>query len=128
MTGDDVRFARRALRYFSLPAVALSDEYSGDCAVQLRPGAVPLVLLGPRWHAASQGERRKRLVHELLHVRGLGHDRSARRLGYYSSPRRDRLSRRVYAHLARGGRRFDPRRFGLSTGAASGAPTAPATR
>jgi len=52
------------------------------------------------WAKQSPPERRKRFVHELLHLRGLEHGRIGR-LNYSTYPALDSYSRYVYQQLRR---------------------------
>ena len=61
------------------------------------------------WARQSVHERRKRLVHELLHLKGLNHGRIGR-LNYSTYPHLDSYSRYVYQQLLRNPTRFGGRR------------------
>ena len=127
MTRPDVlrphaAFLRRAEAYFGLP--------TGRVRYELHPGtpdiaAIPArrtVLLGRRWLKSPPTSQEIKLTHELAHLgAGLQHNDTARSLGYYSNPRRDRWSRAVHADILAGTPRFDPAKFGLE-----GAPAMPA--
>lgn len=103
---------RRAMRYFGVRRVGVRAMPTGDIRVWLG-GGTPLIEVGPNWRRCHAIERRKRLVHEALHVAGYLHSTPMRRRHYYSKPQRDQLSRRVYEDIARGRRTFEPWRFGL---------------
>ncbi len=108
MTDDDIRFAQAAMQYLEVRAVDVEiNPRVADVNVRLAPGRVPLISLGQGFLQSNPALRRQKIVHELLHVRGLMHDaRSRRDLGYYSNPRRDRLSPQVRDDIERGARRW----------------------
>lgn len=106
MTDDDIRFAQAAMQYLEVRAVDLEvNPRVTDINVRLTPGQVPLISLGQGFVKSNPALRRQKIVHELLHVRGLMHNaRSRRDLGYYSNPRRDRLSALVRDDIERAAR------------------------
>lgn len=106
MTDDDIRFIQAAMQYLDVRVVDLEvNPRVVDVNVKLAPGRVPLVSLGQGFLQSNPALRRQKIVHELLHVRGLMHDaRSRRDLGYYSNPRRDRLSALIRDDIERAAR------------------------
>lgn len=58
---------------------------------------IELGLRGKSTHRKFRPMLRKRLVHEALHLKGLGHDREAREMEYYSNIGRDKYSEKVMA-------------------------------
>ena len=61
----------------------------------------PRIVVTREWARQKPTERRKRLVHELLHVKGLGHGVIGG-MAYSTHPERDEYSRHVYNALRRG--------------------------
>jgi len=57
------------------------------------------ITVTPEWAKQSTHERRKRLLHEGLHLIGLRHNHRSRMMGYYSRPERDALSMRLYLSI-----------------------------
>ena len=107
----DVRFTRRAIRYFGIEAVDLEiNPRVKDINVHLGE-TVPVIHLGREYVASNPEKRRQKIVHELIHAYGVPHCASMRRRGYYTYPDRDRFSREVLADIERGSPQFDPGRF-----------------
>lgn len=110
-------FIRRAETYLSIPHdVEFRLDRSIPDIASLPSASPPVVLIGKRWIASSdRASKEKKILHELLHIGvGLGHNDAARSIGYYSSPRRDRLSWVVYRDMQHH-KTFDPGRVGLIT-------------
>lgn len=78
-----------------IPKLALRTSKSGskypDIWVIL--GSPPTIVVTPEWARQSARERRKRLVHEMIHIKGNKHNE---RIGYNTYPAKDTFSRRVY--------------------------------
>lgn len=89
----------KAMQRLGIPKVEVESSGPGDLCVWLGE-ETPRIRVGSKWHAAKPHERRKRLLHELLHVKGLRHNAQSRKLGYYSNPERDSYSRKVYRALS----------------------------
>jgi len=61
----------------------------------------PRITVTEEWRRQNMHERRKRFVHELLHVRGLEHGRIGR-LNYHTIPEKDSYSKYVYQVITGG--------------------------
>ena len=98
--GDQV-FLRHAMRQFRIPKLRVRDSESHrrwpDIWIQL--GEVPVITVTREWARQPVHERRKRLTHELLHLRGYHHGPMARELFYSTYPAEDTFSRAVYRSL-----------------------------
>jgi len=72
-------------------------------------GAVPPVItVTQEWAAQQFPERMKRIVHEMLHIKGFEHDR---KLQYSTYPDKDVFSVRVYNDIMFGSRKFSASKF-----------------
>ena len=56
----------------------------------------PQISVTREWARQGEIERKKRIVHELLHVRGMEHDDA---IGYSTYPDKDTYSMNVYKHM-----------------------------
>ena len=65
----------------------------------MEPGPIPTITVTREWARQKLDERRKRLVHESLHLVGMQHDES---IGYSTHPERDTFSMRVYHQILAG--------------------------
>ncbi len=103
----DTNSLKKMMKQLHVPALEITIDRNSnrDIAVYLGK-SIPYILCGRKWLVAPFHERQKRLLHELLHVRGLRHDNKARSAGYYSNPSRDTLSKTVYLRLL--GKRRNP--------------------
>ena len=100
LTGADEKFLRQAMRYFGVKELRVQwNDYSKTkypdiwCYPYENP---PVIVVTAEWNKQNVGERRKRLVHEMLHINGMEHDES---IGYVSYPNRDSYSKKVYREL-----------------------------
>ena len=66
--------------------------------IWVEKGRIPKITVTQEWARQGKHERRKRLVHEFLHLKGLGHDE---KIGYSTYPSRDSYSMRVYREVIR---------------------------
>jgi len=64
--------------------------------IWLEMNRVPRIVVTKEWKRQDMHERRKRLVHEFLHIRGLEHDEA---IGFSTFPWRDSYSVRVYREI-----------------------------
>ncbi len=92
---------RHMMKQMGIKAVTIdiNPESSRDIAVYLSP--VPKIIAGRKWLKAPYHERMKRVLHELCHCAGKHHDSTARRDGYYSNPKKDTYTARLYKTLSR---------------------------
>ena len=99
MPREDRDFLNKALAYFNLPKVAVlfspSVQKWPDIWCYMRP---PTIVVTGEWARQALHERRKRLVHEVLHFKGLQHSRQGKLL-YSTYPARDTYSRAVYKQM-----------------------------
>ena len=98
---DDVRFIRTKL----MPWVDLRElviQWSASEKkwpdIWVEQGRVPVITVTREWARQGVHERRKRLVHEGLHLRGLKHGRIGG-LEYSTKPSRDEYSVKIYQEL-----------------------------
>ena len=99
MQKGDVEFIRdRLLPWVNVKSVIIAYSSSTkkwpDIWVQL--GEVPVITVTKEWARQGVHERRKRLVHEFLHIKGMDHDDS---IGYSTIPAKDSYSMKVYKGL-----------------------------
>ena len=97
---SDMTFVRKyALPYFGIKKVGFTIDYSTKkfpdiwCYPDANP---PVIVVTQEWARQRAGERRKRIVHELLHISGLNH---SKKIGYNSRPDLDTYSQRVYNEI-----------------------------
>jgi hypothetical protein len=86
----------RLLPYLGLKSIQIAqdDEYEGtypDIWVQGKT-----ITVTREWARQEMHERRKRLLHEGLHLVGFGHGAKERRMGYYSQPAKDAYTKALY--------------------------------
>ena len=61
-------------------------------------GDIPTIMITDEWRRQNVHERRKRLTHEFLHLRGMEHGRVGKYV-YSTYPKFDTLSMKVYRDL-----------------------------
>ena len=100
LTKDDEKFLRQAMKHFGVKKLRVQwDDYSRTkypdiwCYPWENP---PVIVVTAEWNRQNVDERRKRLVHEILHLKGMKHDES---VGYSTHPERDSYSMQVYRGL-----------------------------
>jgi len=97
LTSTDARWVEdRLLPYLGLKSIQIAqdDEYEGtypDIWVQGKT-----ITVTREWARQEMHERRKRLLHEGLHLVGFGHGAKERRMGYYSQPAKDAYTKALY--------------------------------
>ena len=67
--------------------------------IQIELDNIPTITITDEWRRQNIHERRKRLVHEFLHIRGLEHNEA---WGFSTYPDRDSYSVRVYRKIIQG--------------------------
>ena len=111
---------KKVLPYFRLRRVDIAEsDYKGkwpDLWVDTSR-TPPIIVVTREWRRQSVGERRKRLVHEVLHLAGLEHpENGGTKIGglvYHTRPVKDTFSRLVYQYILAGNIRWRPKEFGL---------------
>ncbi len=100
LTIGDRKFLIKVMRKFDIPAleVVWSRSRKKWPDIWMTKSVVPKITVTQEWARQNMTERRKRLVHELLHVKGMEHDESK---GYSTIPARDTYSMKVYRILLR---------------------------
>ena len=89
--------------YFGIRAVAIDYMETGkkwpDIWIEInrRP---PLITVTQEWARQDTDERRKRLVHEIIHCLGIQHGRKGN-LDYSTYPEKDSYSKAVYRDIVR---------------------------
>lgn len=101
LTKDDIAFTRKAMNYFGIERVNIKWNRSlkkyPDIWLTYRNG-LPMITVTREWKRQSPTERRKRIVHEFLHIAGMRHNRA---IGYSTYPNQDTFSMRVYRDIMR---------------------------
>lgn len=106
LSTNEKRFIRHALKYFGIRSIRIERSESKDKHpdIWVRPNMVPpTITVTDEWSRQPYHERMKRVVHELLHIRGLEHNDTVE---YSTYPDKDRFSVRVYKDILAGGSRF----------------------
>ena len=101
ITAEDGKFVtEKIMPYFGISRLQI--EYSPSRKtypdIWVTKGEVPVITVTDEWKRQSPDERRKRLVHEVLHLSGLSHNAN---IGYTSRPETDTLSKKVYSAIMR---------------------------
>ena len=98
LTIGDKKFLVRAIRTFNVKSlrIAWSDSKKTYPDIWIELSKVPVITVTAEWARQSADERRKRLVHELLHAKGMGHNES---IGYNSRPDKDTYSMEIYRSI-----------------------------
>ena len=97
----DKKFLDKAMSYLRIRVIKIgwsdSKEKYPDlwCYPKERP---PRIVVTQEWKKQSADERRSRLTHELLHVRGLQHGRIGK-YNYSTYPVEDTYSKAMYRHI-----------------------------
>ena len=100
---SDREFLQRIITLYQIPLVKLefneADAAWPDCWCfpNEKP---PRIVVTQAWARQSVAERRKRLVHEILHCLGMNHGRKGNLL-YSPHPERDSYSKYVYNQIRR---------------------------
>ena len=113
LTPTDRKFLRHAMRYFSVPTLKLEWDESKKTYPDIwisSNGSMPKISVTKEWLRQAPHEKRKRLVHELIHVSGLEHDP---KIKFETHPKDDKFSWVVYKDILNGTGKFDKKRFGL---------------
>ena len=87
-----------ALPYLKIGSVSIKEDesyYGTYPDIWINTGTRTITVTRA-WAKQSLHERRKRLLHEMLHMTGLRHGPKERKLGYYSRPDRDSYSKKLY--------------------------------
>ena len=97
----DSRFLKQAMSYFRVPELMV--DFSSSMAkwpdIWCIPYEMPpVIVVTQEWKRQPAMERRKRLVHEILHLKGLRHGRRGR-LDYNTIPEKDTYSMMVYQNI-----------------------------
>lgn len=101
MPFKDRQFIDRAMKALNINKVkiAWSDSQKKYPDIWVTLSRPPVITVTQEWARQSAAERRKRLTHELLHIKGLEHGRYGN-LVYSTYPAQDTLSKFVYQRLA----------------------------
>jgi hypothetical protein len=97
LTSADSKWVEdQLLPYLGLKSVQITQDadYEGtypDIWVQGR-----VITVTREWARQGMHERRKRLLHEGLHLVGFGHGAKERKMGYYSQPAKDTYTKALY--------------------------------
>lgn len=89
-----------AMPHFGVKLVGLSYSQSKkkwpDIWLGYDDMGTPIITVTREWARQSMHERRKRLIHELIHLIGQDHDES---IGYSTYPDRDKYSMVIYRKM-----------------------------
>ena len=96
LTPAETKFLGRALAHLNVPRVdvQVNPESTADIWIELG-NPLPQVVCGQKWIGSNPTLRKTKLVHEVLHAKGMRHDAKSRQMGYYSNPERDTYSPKV---------------------------------
>jgi len=96
----DKKFLVKMMRTFNIGALELERSSSRKKwpDIWITKGKVPRITVTQEWAKQGIDERRKRLVHEFLHLAGMEHNEA---IGYSTHPSKDTLSMEVYKGLRR---------------------------
>ena len=91
---------RKLLPYFGIKSLNLkySDSKKKYPDIWVSLDKIPTITVTNEWKKQSMNERRKRLVHEALHVMGLEHGKYGKYI-YSTFPRFDTYSKKVYQDI-----------------------------
>ena len=98
MRNDDKRFITEVLMpRFDIKRLLISHSNSAKKwpDIWIEMGGIPIITVTREWAKQNTHERRKRLVHEFLHLTGLDHGKIDG-LDYNTEPRKDTYSRVIY--------------------------------
>ena len=101
LTKEDISFIKDTLMPWAgvrKLRLAYSDSKKVWPDVWISFNEIPTITVTNEWKRQDTHERRKRLVHEFLHIRGLEHDE---KIGFSTHPDRDSYSMRVYREIIR---------------------------
>lgn len=99
---SDVQFIKRILLpWANLNAIylRLSNSKKKWPDIWCKRTDTPIIIVTQEWARQNVHERRKRLVHEFLHLKGLEHDDTIK---YSTYPEKDEYSKFVYRRLING--------------------------
>jgi len=97
LTSADSKWVEdRLLPHLGLKSVQITQdtEYEGTYPDIWVQGGV--ITVTREWARQGMHERRKRLLHEGLHLVGFGHGAKERKMGYYSQPAKDTYTKALY--------------------------------
>ena len=95
---QDKPFTYSMLKRFNIKSIAfdVSDSTKKYPDIWVEMNKVPVITVTREWARQNTNERRKRILHELLHVYGLEHDAG---IGYNSIPSKDTYSKDLYKYF-----------------------------
>ena len=99
ITKEDIKFIKEVLIPFAKVDrlyIAWSRSKATWPDIWVTMNRIPKITVTQEWARQNIHERRKRLVHEGLHLRGLEHNES---IGYSTFPAHDSYSKKVYRRL-----------------------------
>lgn len=101
--GDINWLKQKGMGFFSIPELDIVTSKSKKVHpdIWIRLDTVPKITVTQEWARQSVGERRKRLVHEMIHIKISGHG-EVEGLDYNTLPKLDSYSKKVYKDILRG--------------------------
>ena len=101
LSSADIGFVRHVLMPYFMVRRVQFDYHPSRVSypdIWLEMNRVPRIVITNEWKRQDTHERRKRLVHEFLHIRGLEHNET---IGFCTYTNRDSYSMRVYREIIR---------------------------
>ena len=98
LTSADAQWVEdRLLPYLGVERIEITQDAEYDKTYPDIWISGSVITVTPEWARQSLHERRKRLLHEGLHLaKGLGHGPKERAMGYYSQPAKDIYTKKLY--------------------------------
>ena len=97
LTSEDAEWvSSRLLPYLGLDRVDIAQDVGHTAVYPDIWVQGNVITVTPEWARQDVDERRKRLLHEGLHIIGFGHGAKERAMGYYSKPEKDVYTRELY--------------------------------
>lgn len=114
LTPFEQAWLKKTARYFGIKTPGIRVEETSVYDIAYQNGDI---ILGRRFlnDEPNSDRRLKKIVHESLHAAGYPHSSTMNAAGYYSKPRKDRLSEQMRDEIKAGVPRFIPQKFGLQT-------------
>ena len=103
LTPSEKKFVRKAMRYFGIKTLRFSwdDSKKTFPDIWVNLNGMPVITVTQEWMRQSSKEKVKRIVHEILHIKGKEHNGS-----YSTYPDKDVFSMKVYNDIVSGGSKY----------------------
>lgn len=116
LTQGDRRLLRRGMKYFGVRTIRIEWDSSRAKYPDIwisQNGSMPKISVTAEWARQTPHERRKRLIHEICHLKIGGHSEKLDKIGFNTHPEKDSFSVKVYRDILDGAPKFNRRKFGL---------------